>query len=155
MGGLSPFVNLPFCLGNPPQPYTHLPDNCLRRGCTWTHLDGVKETAGKKANQSSAGVWRGPGRGGVIWSTPFHNPDSPQVKVTAFCPIFMSNTTHKSKDKVHWVLLRWCNYRIQLVCTCIQMEDWKKASISKSSHTELSTTFSLRSSGPSTMQPTI
>lgn len=34
-------------------------------------------------------------------SISFHNPDPPQVKVTALYALFTSNTTHKSKDKGH------------------------------------------------------
>lgn len=72
-------------------------------------------------------------------------------------PIFTLSTTHKSKDKVHRVLESWYNSRVQSVCTWhskSRREKKKKqtVTISKSSHTELSTAFSLISSGPSNMR---
>lgn len=141
------FVLLTFCLGNPSHPYTHLPNNRLHRGSTWRWWRRQRLRNPTRAAQVYGEE--------VMWSIPCHNPDSPQVKVTAFYPIFMSNATPKSKGKVHWALLRWCNHRIQFVCSCIQMGDWKEASISNSSHTELPTTFSCLSSGPSTVQPKV
>lgn len=112
---------------------------CRGSTCRW------QMRADDKPNQSSTGMW---GRGYSV--NPTHNPDSPQLEGTAS----HLHTEHRSQIQGQNTLSS--NELTQFKTTihaymAFKFRRKEKQAISKPSHTELSTTSSSMSSGPSNM----
>ena len=127
-----PLLHRPtFCLGNPSQ--AHAPT-----------VEHIACTEAAPAGGGREGRWETQQRDTGRRLLSFISLTLHRQKVTAFHPFshptWLTNPRIRDTSSIEL---------IQFIWTCIQIQDWQKQAVSKASHTEVSTTLSPVSSGPS------